>query len=205
MAKIIIEGVFAVTNDNADIFFDLWDSDYAQPQLIVDILRNRQCEMRRVDHADEPFYPDEANDPTTEMWVYEHPVKTGDAEKMIGLYVDVIEDADNKKFNEFPRQWLLGQTSAAVVVYKKACCPEYSVLLCGSFEDGFDYRIKDDLLTHDGQEKIFEGHIRHDKDGSEMKHALSHIKGKDHSCNHGHKLHMGKMNERVVPAKFVCK
>ena len=199
MSKIEIAGVFSVTPENQDLFLDLWDGGAEGQQgdvpagiaadeqkIIFELLsRHRASEMLRVDRPQHPYYPDEDREPDTEMWMYQNPTKQGDSDRMVGLYVDVLPDG-NGGFKETPKHWLVGQKASVIVVYKKSCCPQYSVMLFAKFDDGFDFMIRDDIRNHHEDEKqLFAKSVSYDEAGGELKHAHLHVTGQSHDC-HGH-------------------
>ncbi len=185
MSKIQIVGVYAITQEMQDPFFDLWDGDFAQPRLLADFVQNTANEMVRLDHPTQPYYPNIQDEPDTELWLFAHPQKRDNTNHMIGLFMDVTEQKDGT-FKETPRKWLFGRDVTALVIYKKSCCPEFSVMLCGEFEDGFEFTIRDDVLTHDHERNLFANSVAYDADGSELSHAYAHVKSRDSKCNHHH-------------------
>lgn len=189
MAKMIIEGVYAVTEDNLDTFYDLWEAENADPLIVADIIGDKAAAMVRIDHPGEPYYPNKEEEPDTEQWLWEHPKYPADPKKMMSLYVDVTPNGQGG-YNEIPRLWTSGEKLTAMVVYKKSCCPQYSVLLCAVSDGEFEYKIRDDQETHTGAKNMFDGFVDHDEDGSKLAHAYAHIRNRDHQCNHAHKVNL---------------
>ena len=55
----------------------------------------------------------------------------------------------------------MGKQSTVAIIYKKPCCPQYSVLICGDFGNGWEYRIHDDPLTDETCLQLFADHVSH--------------------------------------------
>jgi hypothetical protein len=201
MAKVIIEGVYAVTPDNLENFYNLWESEKADPNLVAQFMDDESSKMTRIDHPDKPYYPDIHGKPDEELWMWQHPKYPKDPKKMMSLKMDVKKNGTDGGYTETPVQWISGQTLTAVVIYKKSCCPQYSVMLCAVSGGEFKYVIRDDIGTRKGQQNLFDGKMIHDAKGEVISHDLGHILKRDGQCDHGHGHDGSHGHTHAAPAK----
>lgn len=184
MAKMIIEGIYVVNDDTEDLFFDLWDEKDADPEKIETLIKGNNTQFVRLDNPKAPYCHDPINKPNEELQLHAHPGDIANTSKMISLAVDVSRE--NGEFTEDFKEWVLGQSACAIIVYKKSCCPEWSVMLCGDFGDGFDYVIKDSARTHEHEKQYYANSVTHDGQGSAIEHDYNHVKNGDRRCDHDH-------------------
>lgn len=186
MAQMIINGVFPVTDDNEALFFDLWDEDNADPVKIEHLVTVLNTKMQRLDNPKAPYCPDPVNNPNIELWLWADPNNPANPDKMIALKVNVKKNSQGS-FEEEPQKWILGKSALGIVVYKKSCCPEHSAMLCGEFEDGFDFVIRDSARTHSHEKQFFAKMVEHDSTGQILAHEYGHVKNGDRKCDHKHR------------------
>ena len=144
------------------------------------------AQYQRVDQPEHPFYPNPAEEPNMELWLWEDPNHPGDSSRMIGLFVDV-QKVISGGFKESPIKWLVGPRATAVIAYKQSCCPEHSVLMCAGDASGdyreFEYTVVDDPRTMPGARQRFVGKVNVD-DRDQLGHAYMHARKVQHECRH---------------------
>lgn len=183
MSHIIIEGVYCVNDATEDLFFDIWDEDHADPNKIEALITASNTQFKRIDNPLKPYCPDPLTAPDQELWLWAEN-DDNKSENMVSTKVKISKDNDNKISKEFTG-WTLGQSSVGMVVYKRSCCPEWSIMLFGQFEDGWDIVIKDSVRTHKGAEQHFKNFIMHDEKNTVLAHDYDHVQKGDAECNHG--------------------
>lgn len=187
----VIKGVYPITDENEDLFFDLWDEDHADPVKIGELMSGSHQEMRRVDDPKKPYCPDPLNHPNEELWMWEDNSKPRNPDNMVAVKVNVAQNSP-EEFTEDPQKWIMGKSSFTIIVYKRSCCPEWSVMLCAEFEDGWEFVIKDSARgTHDSARQYYADKVDHDTTGHVLEHEYGHVLAGDSECRHTHKPRIG--------------
>ena len=206
MAQYEIQGVYAITKENASLVSKITQLAEESEKLLLardalastkvnralsEIERQKNDAIKKLATRykksalipvtgrtkDRKLRNAHAIPPNKALNIWEHPShKSGTDEskkRLVGMFVNLSKNAEDKIIRT-PEGFVGAELASLIVVYKKGCCPDYSIMV----KDGSDRKavILDSMLTHKNERQLLAGKFRRDRNGV-LAHAADHIRG----------------------------